>query len=130
MAQAEALRDAEVKIDAVIELRVPDDKIVGRMQGRRVHLSSGRVYHVDTNPPKRSGLDDVTGEPLIQREDDKPSTVLKRLQLYHGLIKPLVGFYRSNQAQCQAGSAVYVTISGEGMVDDVQREIVSFLDSM
>ncbi len=130
LAQAQALCDAGVKINAVIELKVSDDMIVGRMQGRRVHLPSGRVYHVDTNPPKQSGVDDVTGEPLLQREDDKPETVLKRLQLYHGLIKPLVDFYCENQAQRKAGEAVYAAISGEGSVDDVQRQLVSFLDTV
>lgn len=92
--QAEAMEDAGVEIDVVLEIDVPDDEIVRRLSGRRVHLDSGRVYHVDFNPPAKEGLDDVTGEPLVLRKDDEEDTVRKRLSLYHEQTKPLVNFYQ------------------------------------
>ena len=92
--QAQALADANVTIDHVIEISVPDDEIVKRLSGRRQHAGSGRVYHIDHNPPKVDGIDDVTGEPLIQREDDKESTIRDRLATYHEQTSTLVGFYQ------------------------------------
>ena len=91
--QAQALKDAGVEIDHVVEISVPDSEIVDRMSGRRSHPGSGRVYHIKYNPPKREGLDDETGEPLIQRDDDKEDTVRKRLTVYHDQTEPLVNFY-------------------------------------
>ena len=91
--QAEALRKQGVDIDFVIEIDVDDEEIVGRMSGRRVHMASGRTYHVQFNPPRAEGRDDVTGEPLIQRDDDREDTVRKRLQVYHEQTEPLVAFY-------------------------------------
>jgi len=99
--QAEGLNDMGVIIDTVIEIVVDDEEIVKRMAGRRVHLQSGRTYHVAFNPPKIEGLDDVTGEPLIQRDDDKEETVRKRLSVYHDQTKPLVGFLFSTGAAGQ-----------------------------
>ena len=93
--QAEALQEAGVTIDKVLEIAVADEEIVSRMSGRRVHEASGRTYHVVNNPPKQEGVDDVTGEPLVQREDDQEDTVRKRLSVYHEQTKPLVNFYKS-----------------------------------
>ena len=92
--QAQAMKDADVLLDAVLEITVPDEDIIDRMSGRRVHVASGRTYHVKFNPPKSEGKDDVTGDPLIQRDDDKKSTVRKRLEIYHSQTKPLVDFYQ------------------------------------
>ena len=128
LAQARALRDAGIEIMAVVELKVSDEVIVRRMQGRRVHLSSGRVYHLDTNPPKVSGVDDLTGEELVQREDDAPDTVLKRLKLYHDLINPLVDFYQHwRDVESVERSPDYVSILGDADVNEVQERIVSSL---
>ena len=91
--QAEAIKNAEIKIDHVVEITVPDAEIVKRMSGRRVHLASGRTYHLEYNPPKVAGKDDVTSEPLVQREDDREDTVKKRLDIYHQQTKPLVEYY-------------------------------------
>lgn len=93
--QAEALRDANIDIDAVILLEVNDDEIVERLGGRLVHPASGRVYHIHTHPPKSAGIDDVTGEPLIQRQDDKEETIRQRLRVYHSQTSPLIQFYQS-----------------------------------
>jgi adenylate kinase len=92
--QAQALVDAEINIDVVLEIDVPDEEIVRRLSGRRVHPESGRIYHIENKPPRVAGKDDVTGEPLIQRDDDKEATVRKRLEVYHTQTKPLVSFYK------------------------------------
>lgn len=123
--QADALKEAGVAIDAVIEIDVPDSVIVERMSGRRAHLSSGRTYHVVYNPPKVEGKDDVTGEDLVQRDDDKAEVVLDRLRVYHEQTAPLVGYYKtlsSNDA-----SVKYVTIDGTQPIDTVEKEILSRL---
>jgi len=119
--QAEALRDAGVDIDVVLEIDVPDDEIVRRLSGRRVHLESGRVYHVDFNPPVKEGLDDVTGEPLIQRDDDKEETVRKRLSVYHNQTKPLVHFYQDMEKN--SGNVKFIKIDGTGSIDDIVSNI-------
>ncbi len=124
--QAEALTSAGVPIDHVVEIVVDDEEIVGRISGRRVHEASGRVYHVLNNPPKREGLDDVSGDPLIQRADDKEETVRKRLQVYHDQTKPLVGYYSAMQG---AGAPVYHRIEGIGAVDAVRDSIFASLES-
>lgn len=112
--QAQALMDAGVKIDRVIEIDVPDQEIISRLSGRRVHPASGRVYHTEHNPPKQPGLDDVTSEPLVQREDDKEETVRKRLAVYHEQTKPLVTFYKQN-----GGSDVCRRVQGIGTVENI-----------
>ena len=124
LAQADALSDAGIDITAVVELKVPDDVIVRRMEGRRVHLPSGRVYHIETTPSKKDGIDDITGEDLVQRDDDKPETVLKRLKLYHGLIQPLVNFYQNMSGE---RAPRYIAIDGAGDAGDIQKAIVSSL---
>ena len=123
--QAGALVKAEVAIDVVLEIEVPDDEIVSRLGGRRVHLDSGRVYHVSFNPPKIAGLDDETGDALIQREDDKEDTIRKRLQVYHEQTKPLVDFYKK---LAKDGATVTVAkVNGVAAVDDIRQEILRVL---
>ena len=123
--QAQALLDSGVPIDVVLEIFVDDEEIVKRMSGRRVHLDSGRVYHVTNNPPKVDGLDDVTGEPLTQREDDQEATVRKRLQVYHEQTRPLVDFYTALHAQ---GNPVKVVkIAGSGSVESIRGKVAEAL---
>ena len=117
--QADAMKAAGVKLDYVLEIDVPFDAIIERMSGRRSHPASGRTYHVKFNPPKVAGVDDVTGEPLVQRADDQEETVKKRLQVYSDQTRPLVDYY-SNWAQADAASAPkYRAISGTGSVEDI-----------
>jgi len=124
--QAEAMVNAGVPIDVVLEIDVPDDEIVKRLSGRCVHLDSGRVYHVVFNPPKVEGMDDVSGEPLIQRDDDKEGTVRKRLAVYHEQTEPLVAFYESREA---GGDNVRVVkVNGVASVDDIKKEISTALN--
>jgi adenylate kinase len=118
--QADAMKDAGVAIDFVLEIDVPDSEIVARMSGRRVHMASGRTYHVQFNPPKAEGKDDVTGEPLIQRDDDREETVLKRLEVYHQQTEALVDYYGKWAANGQAGAPKYRKINGLGKVDAVR----------
>ena len=118
--QADAMKDAGVAIDFVLEIDVPDSEIVGRMSGRRVHVASGRTYHVKFNPPKVEGKDDVTGEPLIQRDDDREETVLKRLDVYHQQTEALVGYYGKWAESGAAGAPKYRKVSGMGKVEDVR----------
>ncbi len=117
--QAEAMRSAGVPIDFVLEIDVPDAEIVERMSGRRVHPSSGRTYHVKFNPPKVPGKDDVTGEDLIQREDDREETVRHRLQVYQSQTRPLVDYYGKWAAGGAPGAPRYRRISGLGTVDEI-----------
>ncbi len=125
--QAQALVDAEIVIDAVLEIHVADNEIVARLSGRRMHESSGRVYHVDHNPPKEEGLDDVTGEALIQRVDDSEETVRNRLKIYHEQTEPLVAFY-GNLIDSEASSAPRNTrVNGIGALPDVQGRIAAAL---
>ncbi|MEZ0327967.1 MAG: adenylate kinase [Dissulfuribacterales bacterium] len=121
--QAEAMKAAGVKIDYVVDIDVPDAEIIKRMSGRRVHLASGRTYHVVFNPPKVEGKDDVTGEPLIQRDDDKEETVRKRLEVYHAQTEPLISFYKNWQATGDANAPKYVRIDGVGSVDSITQAI-------
>lgn len=123
IAQADALKDESIKIDCVIEIKVDDEEIVSRMSGRRVHPASGRVYHVEHNPPKVDGRDDETGEALVQRDDDKEETVRKRLQVYHEQTRPLVDYYSSWAASGDPDAPKYVSVDGTGSVDDVQSRI-------
>jgi adenylate kinase len=125
--QAQAMKDAQVKIDAVVEITVPDSDIIERMSGRRVHVASGRTYHVKFNPPKADGKDDLTGEPLIQRDDDLESTVRKRLEVYHSQTKPLVAFYSNWAASGDARAPKMCTISGVGAVDEITQRVIQAL---
>ncbi len=127
--QADAMKDAKVPIDYVLEIAVPDASIVERMSGRRVHVASGRTYHVRFNPPKREGLDDVTGEPLVQREDDREETVTKRLEVYHAQTEPLVAYY-TRWAETGAREAPrYRRVDGEGSVESVRDACLAALRS-
>ena len=120
--QAEGLKNMGVVIDTVIEIDVPDEKIVSRMGGRRVHLVSGRSYHIEFNPPKIEGVDDATGEPLIQRADDKEETVRHRLAVYHEQTKPLVAYYSAPEQNVKFSS-----IAGVGSVDEITAKIFTVL---
>jgi adenylate kinase len=124
--QAEALQAAGVAIDTVLEIAVDDEEIVTRMSGRRVHEASGRVYHTVFNPPKVENIDDESGEPLSQREDDTEETVRKRLDVYHQQTKPLVGFYQSLTGD---DAPNYVAIEGVGTVEEIRQKIVTALDA-
>lgn len=125
--QAEALEQAGIPIDAVVEIVVPDEVILERMSGRRVHVASGRTYHIRFNPPKVEGKDDVTGEDLVQRPDDKEETVKKRLQVYHSQTEALVGFYQ-NLSKSGKNNTRYIKIDGVGDVKEVSRRIFDALD--
>jgi len=121
--QAEAMKAAGVPIDYVVEIDVADDEIIKRMSGRRVHVASGRTYHVVFNPPKVAGKDDVTGEDLIQRDDDKEETVKKRLDVYHAQTEPLVKYYGDWGKSGQAGAPKYVKIPGIGKVEEIRDAV-------
>jgi adenylate kinase len=125
--QADAMKAAGVKIDFVLEIDVPDSSIIERMSGRRVHVASGRTYHVTFNPPKVAGKDDVTGEDLIQREDDKEETVRKRLDVYHAQTQPLVNYYGQWSATGDAAAPQCRKISGVGSVDDITKRALEAL---
>jgi len=129
LAQADALKDKGVSIDAVVEIDVDDSEIIKRMSGRRVHLASGRTYHVVFNPPKAEGKDDETGEPLIQRDDDKEETVRERLNVYHKQTEPLIDYYSKWAAAGGAGAPKYVKINGIGKVDAIRDAIFDGLDN-
>ena len=124
IAQAEGLQKMGVELDDVLEIAVSDQEIIKRMSGRRVHLASGRTYHVIFNPPKTEGVDDLTGEPLIQRDDDKEETVRKRLEIYHQQTKPLVDFY---SAKAATGTVKFVSIAGVGSVEEITAKVFAAL---
>ncbi|MFT7131111.1 MAG: adenylate kinase [Gammaproteobacteria bacterium] len=124
--QAKALQSAGVDIDNILEISVEDEEIVARMSGRRVHESSGRVYHVIFNPPKTDNADDETGESLVQREDDKEETVRKRLEVYHEQTAPLVDFYRS---QVGDKAPKYSAVAGVGSVEEIREKVMSAFNS-
>lgn len=127
IAQADALGEAGVFIDAVVEIRVDDESIVSRMVGRRVHPGSGRVYHIDHAPPATADQDDLTGEPLVQREDDQPDTVRQRLSVYHEQTRPLVDYYQSRAQSGDDNAPRYVCVDGEGDIDAVRQRIIDAL---
>jgi adenylate kinase len=127
LAQAESLKTQGVDIDAVVEIAVDDAEIVRRMSGRRVHVASGRTYHVVFNPPKVEGKDDETGEDLIQRADDAEETVLKRLEVYHAQTAPLIGYYSTWAASGEANAPRYIRIEGVGSVDAIRDNIFAAL---
>jgi adenylate kinase len=120
IAQADAMKDAGINVDYVLEIDVPDDSIVERMSGRRSHPGSGRVYHIKFNPPKVDNLDDVTGEPLIQRDDDQAETVMKRLAVYHNQTEVLLGYYNKWAQSGLPGAPKYRRISGVGPVEQIR----------
>jgi adenylate kinase len=124
--QAEALRQEGVPINAVVEINVDDDEIVRRLSGRRVHLPSGRIYHAEWHPPKIENIDDITGEPLVLRDDDKEETVRKRLNIYHDQTKPLIKYY---QEWAKNGGPRYIVVDGVGSVTEIRDQIFKQLDS-
>ena len=125
--QADAMKAAGVKLDIVLEIDVPDAAIIDRMAGRRVHVASGRTYHVTNNPPKVEGTDDVTGEPLVQRDDDKEETVKKRLDVYHEQTEVLVGYYAQQAAAGDATAPKYVKVNGTQAVETVRDQVFAAL---
>jgi adenylate kinase len=127
--QAEAMKQADVAIDYVLEIAVPDSDIIERMSGRRVHVASGRTYHEKFNPPKVAGRDDVTGEPLIQRDDDREETVRKRLAVYHAQTSALIDYYSKWAARGEPNAPRYRRISGVGSVDDIRQRAYDALST-
>jgi adenylate kinase len=125
--QAEALKAAQVRLDYVLEIDVPDDEIIVRMSGRRVHPPSGRTYHVKFNPPKRAGRDDETGEPLVQRDDDREETVKKRLDVYRAQTRPLIDYYGSWAASGDARAPKYRKIAGTGPMEEITARALAAL---
>lgn len=130
IAQADATKEAGVAIDAVVEIAVPDEEIIRRMSGRRVHPPSGRVYHVEFAPPEVAGRDDETGEPLVQRDDDQEDIVRQRLATYHEQTAPLVDYYRKWEASGDANAPHYIHVEGIGEVEDVRDNIFDALDEV
>ncbi|SFT48785.1 adenylate kinase [Halomonas saccharevitans] len=126
--QAQAMRDAEVKIDHVLEIAVDDEEIVKRLAGRRVHPGSGRVYHLEYQPPKGEGKDDVTGEALIQRDDDRESTVRNRLAVYHEQTAPLVDYYQQWAEEAPEAAPAYHRVEGVGSIDDITGQVIEALE--
>lgn len=127
--QADALKEGGVEIDAVVEISVDDKEIIRRMSGRRVHLASGRTYHVVFNPPKEEGKDNQTGEPLIQRDDDQEETVRARLNVYHDQTEPLVSYYTDYANSGADNAPTYVKVDGIGGVDEIRDRIFGGLDA-
>ena len=127
--QAQELRDRGVSIDAVVEIGVDDDAIVRRMSGRWVHLASGRTYHVEFNPPKTPGVDDVSAEQLIQREDDREATVRTRLEVYHAQTEPLIEYYSDWFESGDSSAPTYIRVDGVGSVQQIRNSIASALQS-
>ena len=125
--QAEALAQQNIRIDSVIEIKVEDAQIISRLAGRRVHLASGRVYHIVNNPPKQKNVDDLTGEPLIQREDDKEDTIKQRLEVYRNQTEPLVNFYQEKQKE---GALSYRSVDGDKAYDNLSEEILIYLEKL
>lgn len=125
--QAEALHENHVHLDYVVEIRVPDADLIQRLSGRRVHPASGRVYHTEYNPPKVPGIDDVTGEPLVQRPDDHEETIRKRLTVYHQQTEPLVNYYINQAKEEPDHSPIHIRIDGVGTVEQVKERIFKAL---
>ncbi|MCY4285810.1 MAG: adenylate kinase [Thiotrichales bacterium] len=128
--QAATMRDRGVCIEAVVEIAVPDEHIIERMSGRRVHPGSGRTYHVQFNPPKIDDLDDITGEPLVQRDDDRETTVRHRLEVYHEQTAPIVEYYREWQSEEPQEAPQVSRIDGLGTLEDVRERIFEMLDRL
>jgi adenylate kinase len=125
--QAEALKNAGVRVDVVLEIDVPDADIIERMSGRRVHLASGRTYHLKFNPPRLAGKDDITGEPLIQRDDDREDVVRKRLEVYHAQTSVLVDYYKKWAASGDPAAPKYRKVSGVGSVEEIKQRVFDAL---
>ncbi len=125
--QADAMKDAQIRVDVVLEIDVPDADIIERMSGRRVHPASGRTYHTKYNPPKVDGRDDVTGEPLIQRDDDKEAVVRKRLHVYHAQTSVLIDYYAKWAATGDSAAPKYCRVSGVGSVDEIKQRVFDAL---
>jgi len=128
--QADALKEAAVTVEAVVDINVPDGEIIKRMGGRRVHLASGRTYHIIFNPPKEEGKDDVSGEPLIQRDDDQEETVRKRLDVYHAQTEPLIDYYKDWEKSGESVAPKYIRIEGVGKVEEIRNQIYAALDNL
>ncbi|MBP6019994.1 MAG: adenylate kinase [Burkholderiaceae bacterium] len=127
--QADALKEAKIPLDYVLEIDVPEENIIERMSGRRVHLTSGRTYHTSFNPPKIADIDDVSGEPLVQREDDKEATVRHRLSVYREQTRPLVDYYSQWAESGQAEAPLYRKLSGLGSLDEIKARIFQALQA-
>ena len=128
LAQADSLKNNGIPVDAVVEIDVDDNEIIKRMSGRRVHLASGRTYHVTFNPPKQEGKDDETGEPLIQRDDDQEDTVRERLNVYHDQTEPLISYYSRWAEEGGEAAPRYIKINGIGKVEEIRDSIFAGLD--
>jgi len=129
IAQADALKDAGVAIDCVLEIEVPDAEIIDRLSGRRVHVASGRIYHVHFQPPKAPGIDDISGDALIQRDDDREETVRRRLQIYHEQTEQLLGYYETWSRSGRPGAPAYRKVAGVGDVADIRARVFAALAS-
>lgn len=127
--QADAMRSNGIDVDHVVEFVVDDEEIVKRLSGRRVHAASGRVYHTEYNPPKNADKDDVTGEALVQREDDKEATVRKRLEVYHNQTKPLIDYYRNWSEAGDQNAPSYIRVEGVGPMEQVRNHIFEALEA-
>jgi len=127
IAQAEGMKKLGIGVDFVVELQVADAEIIERISGRRIHLASGRVYHVKFNPPKTENLDDESGEPLIQRDDDTEQTVRKRLQVYHEQTAPLIDYYSDNEDKNSDDDPVLVRVNGSGDLNEISKNIFGLL---
>lgn len=127
--QAEALIKAGINIDFVIEISVPDSEIIHRLGGRRTHAASGRVYHITFNPPQKPDIDDITGEPLIQREDDKEETIKKRLSVYHEKTEPLIDYYKSHTKESLHTRPQFLSVSGIGTIQEIHKRILEKLEN-
>lgn len=125
--QADAMKENRIDVDFVVEIDVDDSEIVQRMAGRRMHMASGRSYHIKYNPPKEEGKDDLTGEPLVQRDDDKEETVKQRLAVYHSQTKPLVDYYSSWAATKEDNAPNYVKVAGVGTLENIRDSIFASL---
>ncbi|PID76225.1 MAG: adenylate kinase [Deltaproteobacteria bacterium] len=128
--QANAVTAARIQIDAVVDIDVPDDEIINRMSGRWTHLASGRTYHTIFNPPKVAGIDDITGDPLVQRDDDKEETAKERLAVYHDQTEPLIDYYSQWKESSGVVAPKYIKVNGIGKVDDIRDRIFSALDAV
>jgi adenylate kinase len=128
--QADALKEAGVPVEGVVDINVPDGEIIKRMSGRRVHLASGRTYHIIFNPPQEEGKDDVSGEPLIQRDDDQEETVRKRLEVYHAQTEPLIDYYKDWEKSGESAAPKYIRIEGVGKVEEIRDQIYAALDGL
>ncbi len=128
--QADALKEAGVPVEAVVDINVPDGEIIKRMSGRRVHLASGRTYHIIFNPPKEEGKDDVSAEPLIQRDDDQEETVRKRLEVYHEQTELLIDYYKDWEKSGESDAPKYIRIEGVGKVEEIRDQIYAVLDNL